>query len=269
MMGMLALVCCLAGCGGEQKSGELTLEQANPTTQSVVARLDCPYQIFSSKASYIEVMDAYEQSVLQGQEEGFIPVLVRADDVLDESLGMLMDGGYSVEDVLKSEPESGEEWLLERMNLYTGNGTGVFDMESLIGRFRGRAEVVNRYSAFQDIYSFMGDAETILLKVPTTKPWELVAYVPFGGWNECPEVEKMMAVCKYWYEKYGAVPVTISYDVMEMRVPAKVAKEDSLQVAMEHFAFDPDRVLQCTETGTISELAASIAASEIWYFWWD
>lgn len=269
LLGILALVCCLTGCGGEQKSSELTLEQANPTTQSVVARLNCPYQIFSSKASYIEVMDAYEQSVLQGQEEGFILVLVRADVILDESLGRLMDEGYSVEDVLKSEPESGEEWLQERMNLYTGNEEGGFDMERFIGRFKGRPAVVNRYSAFQNIYSFYENTETILLKVPTTKPWELVAYVPFGGWNECPEVEKMMVVCKYWYEKYGAIPVTISYDIMEMRVPAKVAKEDSMQAAFEHFAFDPDRVLQCTETGTLSELAASIAASEIWYFWWD
>lgn len=58
-------------------------------------------------------------------------------------------------------------------------------------------------------------AETMLFKVSTTNPWELGAYVPFGGWNECPKVKEMMAVCKYWYEKYGAVPVTISHDEME------------------------------------------------------
>ena len=25
--------------------------------------------------------------------------------------------------------------------------------------------------------------------------------MPFDGWNECPEVKDMMAICKYWHEK--------------------------------------------------------------------
>lgn len=251
-----------------QRGSELTLEQAKPVTQSIVAQLGCPYQIFSSKASYEEVMDAYEQAVLQGKQEGFTPVLVPADDVLEEYVGILKGDGYSLEDTLKTELESGEELLKKRFDEYTDGEMDGFDMQEFIGEFDGEPEVVDRYTAFQD-YQSKGIVETILLKVPTTRPWELVAYVPFGGWNECPEVEKMMAVCKYWFEKYGAVPVTISHDVMEMRLPAPVAERDSLQAAREHYAFTPDRVDQCTGTGTLSELAACIAASEIWYFWWD
>lgn len=266
--GILALACLMTGCGGEQKGGELTLEQANPTTQSVVANLNCPYQIFSSEADHKEIMEAYEQAVLQGQEEGFTPVLVRADDVLDEHLGMVMEEGYSVEEVLKAEPESGQQWLEETFQLFW-NGIDGFDMDAFVGHYQGKATVVDSYSALQGYFSLMENTETILLKVPTTKPWEVVAYVPFGGWNECPEAEKMMAVCKHWYEKYGAVPVTISHDVMEMRVPAPVAGQDAIQVAKEHFAFDPDRVLQGTETATLSELADCLAVSKIWFFWWD
>ena len=251
-----------------QGSCELTLEQATPITQSIVAQLGYPYQIFSSKANYEEVMDAYEKAVLLGQQEGFTPVLVPTDNVLEEYLGILKCDGYSLEDTLKSEPESGEELLKKRFAEYTSDETDEFDMEEFVGEFDGEPTAVESYTAFQD-YRSKGIVETVLLKVPTTKPWELVAYVPFGGWNECPEVEKMMAVCKYWFEKYGAVPVTISHDVMEMRIPAPVAGRDSMQAAKEHFAFTPDRVFQCTETGTLSELAACIAASKIWYFWWD
>lgn len=251
-----------------QSSGELTLEQANPITKSIVAQLNYPCQIFSSKAGYEAVMDAYEQAVLQGQKEGFTPVLVPADDVLEEYLGILKDDGYSLEETLKLKTESGEELLKKRFEEYTNDENYGLDMEEFIGEFDGEPAVVESYTAFQD-YREKGIVETILLKVPTTKPWELVAYVPFGGWNECPEVEKMMAVCKYWFEKYGAVPVTISHDVMEMRTPAPVAEQDSMQAAREHFAFTPDRVFQGTETETLSELAACIAASEIWYFWWD
>lgn len=249
-------------------SNELTLEQASPVTQSIVVQLGYPYQIFSTEASYEDVMEAYGQAMLQGKQEGFTPVLVPSDDVLDEYLGILKDDEYTLEDILKTELESGEELLKKRFEEYTGDEADEFDMEEFMGGFDGVPEVVDSYTAFRE-YQSNRIVETILLKVPTTKPWELVAYVPFGGWNECPEVKEMMAVCKYWFEKYGAVPVTISHDVMEMRIPTPIGEKDSLQVAKEHFAFTPDRVFQGTRTGTLSEVAACIAASKVWYFWWD
>lgn len=250
------------------ESNELTLEQANPIMKSIVTKLGFPYRIFSANASYEEVMNAYEQAVVQGRQEGFIPVLIPADDILEEYLGIMEDDGYSLEDILKSDMESGEELLKKRFEEYTSGESDEFDMEEFIGVFDNEPTEASSYMAFKD-YHNKGIVETALLKVPTTKPWEIVAYVPFGGWNECPEVETMMAICKYWYEKYGAVPVTITHDVMEMHIPNPVAKQDSMQVAKEHFAFTPDSVYQCTMTGTLSEVAAYIAVSKIWYFWWD
>lgn len=257
--------------GVAQPAGEQTLEQAGSVAKSIAMQLGYPCRVFSSKASYEEVMDAYEEAVLQGKQEGFTPVLVPADETLDEYLGILMDDGYSLEKILKSKLQSGEKILNKRFEEYAGDeldGSDGFDAEEFADELDVEPEVVESYMAFRD-YSSKGIAETILFKVPTTKPWELVAYVPFGGWNECPDVETMMAVCKYWFEKYGAVPVTISHDVMEMRVPAPVAEKDAMQVAKEHFAFTPDRVFQGTETGTLGEVAACIAASKIWFFWWD
>lgn len=246
-------------------SNELTLEQASPVIRSIVNRLGYPCQVFSTQAGYEEVMDAYEKAVLAGKQEGFTPVLVPADNVLEENLGILKEDGFSLEDVLKAEPESGEKIL---QGIWEADADGWTDLAGFIGEFDEEPETVDRFTVFQD-YRSRRNVETVLLKVPTVRPWELVAYVPFGGWNECPDVKEMMAICKYWFEKYGAVPVTISHDVMEMRVPTPVKKQDSLQAAKEHYAFDADRVEQCTRTGTLSELAACIAASRIWYFWWD
>lgn len=257
-----------AAADREPAGGELTLEQAQQITKSIIAQLGYPYRIFSKKASYEEVMGAYEQAVQEGQQKGFTPVLVPTDEVLEEYLGILKDDGYSTESTLKGEAESGEELLKKRFDEYISDMADGFDMEEFIGEFGGVPEAIDRYTAFQNVLS-RGIKETILFQVPTANPWELVAYVPFGGWNLCPEAKEMMAVCKYWFEKYGAVPVTISHDEMEMRVPSPVSEKDALQVAKEHFAFTPDRVFQCTETGTLAEVAASIAASEIWYFWWD
>ena len=247
------------------KSNEIPLEQANPITQNIIAKLSYPYQIFSTSASYQEVMDAYEQAMQQGQQQGFTPILVPSDDVLEEYLGILEDDNYSLEDILKTKLESGEELLKKYFAAYSED---IVDMEAFVGVFYDKPTAIDSFLAFQSFPSEK-NIETILFHVPTTKPWELVAYVPFGGWNDCPRVEEMMAICKYWFEKYGAIPVTIAHDVMEMRVSTPVAKQDSLQVAKEHFAFAPDRVYQNTETETLAEVAACIAASKIWYFWWD
>lgn len=255
-----------------QGGNELTLEQAGPMTRSMVAQLGYPCRIFSAKASYEEVMDAYEQAVSQGQQEGFTPVLVPADETLDEFFGILRDDGYSLEETLKAEPVSGEEWLKKRLAEFPDELDMEFDEEydeeyddEYDDEYGDGSGAVDQYMAFQGGPG--GIKETMLLKVPTTRPWEVVAYVPFGGWNECPEVGEMMAVCRYWFEKYGAVPVTISHDVMEMRVPEPVAEQDSMQAAREHFVFCPDIVDQ--GTGTLGVLAKCIAASKIWFFWWD
>lgn len=256
------------GVNGGAGSSELTLEQAEPVTKSIAAKLGYPCRIFSRKARYEEIMEAYEQAVREGRQEGYTPVLVPRDEVLDEYLGILKDDGYSLESILGGETESGEELLKKRFEEYAGNGGSGLGLEELIGKFDGEPTLIDRYTALEN-RALAGMAETMLFQVPTAKPWELVAYVPFGGWNDCPEVKEMMAVCKYWYEKYGAVPVTISHDEMEMHVPSPVPEKDALQAAKEHFAFTPDRVFQCTDTCTLTEVAASIAASEIWYFWWD
>lgn len=245
----------------KNNSFELTYEQANSISKSIIDKLGYQYKIFSSNADYKYIMNLYEEAFLQGQKEGFTPVLVPADEVLDEFIDVLKDDGYSLQNTLNSELKSGEELLQTRYNEYITEDE-EFDIDEFIGEFDEAPMEIKKYTAFRD-------QEAILLYVPTTKPWELVAYIPFGGWNECPDVQDMTAICKYWYEKYGAVPVTISHDVMEMRVPKPIKKEESLQVAKEHFAFTPDRVYQCTFTGTLSEVADCLALSKIWYFWWD
>ena len=58
----------------------------------------------------------------------------------------------------------------------------------------------------------------ILVKVPTTKPYEVLGYFGMGGYNECPFPAEQVAVAKYWYEKYGAVPAAITYDEIEFYV---------------------------------------------------
>ena len=79
----------------------------------------------------------------------------------------------------------------------------------------------------------------------------------------------MTAICKYWYEKYQAVPAVFANDILEFYAPAKLNGQNSIEAAKEHYAFCPDRIDQGTETYTLSELASGLEESDVWYFWWD
>ena len=108
----------------------------------------------------------------------------------------------------------------------------------------------------------------ILVKVPTTKPYEVLGYFGMGGYNECPFPAEQVAVAKYWYEKYGAVPAAITYDEIEFYVerPPQTL-EEAKKLAVEHYAFCYDLVLQCC--GTFEALVDGLYKNIQWYFWWD
>lgn len=233
-------------------------------------KLKYPCKVLAAGTPYEDMLDAYEEALERGKQEGFTPVLVVVDDTLEDFLGSLADEEYSPEDALHAEERSGKEILDARFEEYMDDFMEDFeaDMEEFIGEYDGEPELIDEYSSLCD-FSSGETLETILVELPTANPWEVVAYIPFGGWNECPPPEEMTAICKYWYESYGAVPVTITHDTLEMSVPAPVGEEKALEVAKEHYAFTPDRVDQGTSSGCLSEVAASVAVSDVWFFWWD
>lgn len=255
---------------GGVKGKELTLEQASPMVRSMIEKANYPYRIFSDQMSLEEMMEQYEKAVEKGKEEGYVPVLVPEDDILDEYFDILRDENeYTVEGVISRVGDDGAQILARRFEEYTEpeeDDPGNY-LDEILGEMENgeKLELLISMSDFGN----EGVKETILFEVPTKNPWEVVAYVPFGGWNECPEVEDMTAVCKYWYEKYGAVPAAITHDTLEFVLPKPVPEEEAMEVAKEHFAFSCDRVYQCTATSVIGEVADSIRQSRIWYFWWD
>ena len=109
----------------------------------------------------------------------------------------------------------------------------------------------------------------ILAKIPVKKPWEIFAYLPFGQWNDCPDTPQLMAVSKYWYEKFGAVPVAMSHDELEFVLPKPVDESVAMATALEHYGFCPDVIDQEPEDATVGRLAEERRLSKVWYFWWD
>ena len=67
--------------------------------------------------------------------------------------------------------------------------------------------------------------------------------------------------------KYGAVPITITHDVLEYKIEKIITdKETAMETAVEMYGYCPD-VDQSYET--LGQLAGSLINSSVWYFWWD
>lgn len=249
------------------KSNISTSTDASDIAKSMVGKFNYPYKIFPAGTDYDQIIMEYNERFEIGKTEGFTPVLVPVDSVLEEYWEIVSEDGFSLEDVLKgASSEEGKRFLEERYKDYTENSE--ISESELIGEYEDEPEVIDGVTAIVELGS-SNTLETILFEVPTANPWEVVAYLPSGGWNACPQPENMISVCKYWYEKYGAIPVTISHDTLEFSVPECIKEDEAIELAKEHYAFTPDRVDQCTRSGSLKEVAESLKVSKFWYFWWD
>ena len=85
--------------------------------------------------------------------------------------------------------------------------------EEILGEMEGGYENC-RFSSYWNSDNNM-TYPLILAKIPVKHPWEIFAWLPFGGWNECPDTPELMAAAKYWFERHGAVPAAMSHDELE------------------------------------------------------
>ena len=106
----------------------------------------------------------------------------------------------------------------------------------------------------------------ILARIPVRHPWEVFAHLPFGNWNDCPDTPQLMAVARYWFEKFGAVPAVMTHDELDFALPKPIGRELAVQTALEQYVFCPDMDQNHESVGA---LADTLRQSKIWYFWWD
>jgi Domain of unknown function (DUF4253) len=110
--------------------------------------------------------------------------------------------------------------------------------------------------------------EVIVVLVPVAEPALLALHLGYGDWNDCPSPVVHAAMARRWSTQYGAVPVALAGDVVEYRVARPVdTREQAIALALEHFAYCPDAILQGAET--VERLAAELLGLRYWLFWWD
>ena len=231
--------------------------------KAIIDFLGCEYELIKNgKSGY--VMERFRALTEQGAAEGFFPLMIVPSDTLLDSLE------------IGAEEAEGEDSAARRDAVLRAaqdiNAQKVFaqqmeereldedELEEMLGDF-------DASDFFSDGFG-MGEPELLIAKIPAKHPWELAAWVPMGGFNECPLPEEQAAVFRYWYEKYSAIPRLVTFDIWEMNVakpPRTQAEAEAL--AKEQYAFCPDIVAQGTET--IRALASGLINSPVWQFWWD
>ena len=265
-----------------QDFDEDTLEPSE-LAEALMEYLDCECIYFPSMKDDDPIMSAYSYAKRESVREGFVPVLIRADDeTLWECLILNSDPDSDGNEDYAFDPDKVAEYRKKMLSTPVKDGKAV--LEELIGQRKEEAEdddmdwdeeILGEMEGGEpnDRFSSYWDDDTemtyplILAEIPVKNPWEIFAYLPFGNWNDCPDTPDLMAAAKYWFEQYGAVPAAMSHDELEFLLPAPVPKEKAMDVAVELYGFCPD--LDQNEDGSIGSLADALWQSTVWYFWWD
>ena len=210
-----------------------------------------------------DAMQAWQDAYNRDQGNGYYPVILEVDDYysdfLDEESENSDDSSFRKwrHDALCCQPLDGKQILSERLKELKSDYTEEEWQEDIVGD-----------DAENDVDDELniGSDELWLVEVPVEHPWQVFAYIPMGGWDDCPKPEEQMAIAKYWQEQYDAKVIHISGNLVEYKLPHPV-KSDNLQLAEEQYSYCPDFIEENYET--LKTLENILSKASLWYFWWD
>ena len=211
--------------------------------------------------NFEEASEKYLATYKDGKEKGYTPVFLTVDEYLLKTFKITMtnENADSMIDLFNKNLEKAKninpielfnKFIEQSMDKYFTEDDYKFDDSN------------KNNLKFLTIFNNEGNLKdnVILVKVPTTKPYEILAYFGMGSED--------IATVKYWYEKYGAIPASITYDEMEFYVerPPQTL-EETKKLAVEHYAFCYGLLWGCYDT--LEEAASTIYKNVQWYFWWS
>lgn len=274
VLGIVALIAIVTVVVKTKKVAKSKIEE-DGLKDKMISFLDCTCRFFPSGTDISSIKTAYKEAQLRGKKENFVPMLVVVEQNLYESFLANSNGDDDVicmdnirkfrTEMLSKNLESGKEILDKRLLQLKEDMEDSWDDFDADGE-DAASEAVSSFYNVQG--SDTGKSKSLILaEIPVKNEWEVFAWLPFGGWNECPDEMELMSVAKYWYECYEAIPATMSADVLEFYVPCPVNQKECQQLAFEQYAFCPDIVDQ--GTGSIKALEKTLSMSVVWFFWWD
>lgn len=113
------------------------------------------------------------------------------------------------------------------------------------------------------------DGVQYLLLVPVPETDLVPAFFHMGGVNDMPPAHVHLALMRRWADRYAAKPKVLGLgpDSLYFYVAKPVSSAAATRLAIEHFRYCPDTVLQ--SLGSIGRLASEISDCDLWQFWWE
>ncbi|MCL2300951.1 MAG: DUF4253 domain-containing protein [Firmicutes bacterium] len=228
--------------------------------------LGCEYEYFEDTMGS-DIYARYKELASQGRVEGFTPLVIIPSDPLIE----LFEELCAQEDAAAHRERTIAEAAQADAQAYFR--TEQERLEKSLGK-HWMPQAGDFCFAQPDLkpplcYPAMPEEEALIVKVPTRNPWEVAVWFPMGGFNYCPGPMEQAAVFRYWYEKYGAVPVVLmGHDTWILQVDRPPESDaDCEALAREHFIFCLD--IRPPLGDTIREIASHLRGATTWGFWWD
>lgn len=113
------------------------------------------------------------------------------------------------------------------------------------------------------------DSVQYLMLVPVPETDLVPAFFHLGGVNDMPPAHVHLALMRRWAERYAARPriLGLGPDSLYFYVAKPVSSGAAKRLAIEHFRYCPDSVLQ--SLGSVGRLASEISDCDLWQFWWE
>ena len=268
-------------------SGGKQLTPSGPSRDCALIRsyLGCECEYIPAGTDPDDVRKRFSEAEIRCTGEQTIPVLISVSDNLTETLfdnaGIdLPDGdtipaddlekisGFRAGLITQCADTQAEDFLRTRVAETAEDEE--FDLEEEWGGDEIYFEFARDSFSSPFDYDTGKSGELLLARIPASEPWHIAAWLPMGGWNECPAPEDMLAMAKRWYEKYRAVICCVTSDEMEFRVSTPpTGMEEAYALAKEQYYFCQDRVEQYADEYNLRTLADTLTKSPLWYFWWD
>jgi len=238
-------------------------------------KIKCDYEKVNEDSGITEVVKRYFELLKEGKKEGFIPVFVEVKDYFNEEFPEFEEYKRIRDEILENYKKIDcTQWFKERKqeyieNEYLDEEYEFSDNNDYLDYFKNFNEDKTLYlNSIFDIETGKIRENVGLFKVPADKAYEISAWFLFGGFNECPLPEEIIAISKYWYEKYDARLVAITDSEMEFYLEKfPETQKEAEELAIEQFLVSGDLVFQIYDE--LEELSKELYKAKNWYFWWD
>ena len=244
----------------------------DPATLRPLADLGKGRTVYLVSVPVKDALDAWERLRRFTARSGYFPVILGQDDFGDEPEYDGQTPAGADADLAQAALLDVDQWLAERradqeaeaeeaeVSLPTRDFPGDWDAKAAAKR-PGPQFLFPKHLAKQS-------KTAALALVPSRSGYDVPAMLGFGGFNDCPDPAEQSAVLQRWQERYGAQPVFLHVDTLELKITRPPEdRDEAMDLAWEQYIYCTDLVNE--ESGTVAGLAAQLMGAESWFFWWD